>query len=159
MSPCLESASWGHLAPPTVEDESKYAPAVFVGANNQALIFRLDGSPVSRNAPAKRDEPIVLYATGLGVTTGGKVTAGNPAPSSPLTVTDKVAVFFGDPRYKQSEVIVDWSGLAPGFFGLNQLNLRVPGFHMSGESLPVMLRIGGVASPTTGTAAPLVAVD
>ena len=138
---------------------SKYAPAVFVGANNQALIFRLDGSPVSRNAPAKRDEPIVLYATGLGVTTGGKVTAGDPAPSSPLAVTDKVAVFFGDPRYKQSEVIVDWSGLAPGFIGLNQLNLRVPGFHMSGESLPVMLRIGGVASPTTGTAAPLVAVD
>jgi len=139
---------------------SKYAPAVYMNtATGEAAIFRLNGSPVTKFAPAKRDESLVLYATGLGVTQGGKVTAGNPAPADPLAVTQKVQVFFGDPRYKQAEVIVDWSGLTPGFVGLYQINLRVPGEHMKGSALPVTLRIGGVDSPTTGPVVPVVAVE
>jgi uncharacterized protein (TIGR03437 family) len=54
---------------------------------------------------------------------------------------------------------VDWSGLAPGWFGLYQLNLRVPGFHMKGDALPVTLRVGGVDSPTKGPAVPYVSVQ
>src|SRR5207245_1092206 len=106
-----------------------------------------------------RDERLVIYATGLGVTKGGKVTAGAPAPSNPLAVTDKVQVFFGNPGYKEAEQIVEWSGLVPGMVGLNQINIRVPGAHIRGDALPVTLRIGGVNSPTIGVAAPKVAVD
>ena len=43
--------------------------------------------------------------------------------------------------------------------GLYQLNLRVPGFHISGDSLPVMLRMGSISSPTSGPAIPLVNVE
>jgi len=139
---------------------SKYAPAVYLNtATGEAALFRLNGSPVTKSAPAKRDESLILYATGLGVTQGGKVTAGNPAPADPLAVTEKVQVFFGDPRYRQAEVIVDWSGLTPGFVGLYQINLRVPGEHMKGAALPVTLRIGGVNSPPTGPVVPVVAVE
>src|SRR2546427_8422384 len=99
-------------------------------------------SDLNKDHPASRDEPLVLYAVGLGPTTGGAVTAGRPSPSSPLAVTGAVEVFFGNPGYRQAAVIVDWSGLAPGLIGVYQLNLRVPGFHMNGDALPVTVRVG-----------------
>ncbi len=139
---------------------SKYAPAVLVDPpSKQVLVFHSDGRAVTKDNPAHRDEPLVMYALGLGATKGGKVTAGAGSPSSPLAVTDPVTVYFGNPLMKQAEVIVDWSGLAPGFVGLYQLNLRVPGFHMSGDALPVMLKVGTVSSPTTGPLVPVIAVD
>jgi uncharacterized protein (TIGR03437 family) len=137
---------------------SKYAPAIFIDAQGPA-IFHKDGTRVDKNHPASRDEPLTIYATGLGVTTGGKVTAGQPSPASPLAVTAAVQLFFGDPTIKQAAVIVDWSGLLPGSFGIYQINARVPGFHLKGDALPVTLRIGGVSSATSGSGAALVYVD
>jgi uncharacterized protein (TIGR03437 family) len=74
-------------------------------------------------------------------------------------VTAPVNVYFGDPTIRQAAVIVDWSGLQPGTIGVYQVNARVPGFHLSGDSLPVTLRIGGVNTATTGPGAALVFVD
>jgi len=136
----------------------RYAPAIFVDAQGPA-VFHRDGRRVDQAHPAKRDEPLTIYATGMGTTTGGRVTAGSPSPSSPLAVTAPVNLYFGDPTIKQAAVIVDWSGLLPGYIGVYQINARVPGFHLSGESLPVTLRIGGVSSITTGTTAARVFVD
>jgi len=136
---------------------SRYAPAVFVDEQG-AAIFHQDGTRVARDRPAKRDEPLTIYATGLGTTTGGRVTAGSPAPSSPLAVTAPVQVFFGNPSIKEAGVIVDWSGLLPGAIGVYQINCRVPGAHLRGDALPVTLRIGAVNSPTTGVTAPTVSV-
>jgi uncharacterized protein (TIGR03437 family) len=138
---------------------SKYAPAVLVPTAGQIALVHADGSFVNKDNPANRDEHLTMYAVGLGPTTGGAVTAGAPSPSSPLAVTGTVEVFFGDPSYKQAGIIVDWSGLAPGFVGLYQLNLRVPGFHISGDALPVTIRIGSVNSPTTGPVVPTVSVN
>jgi len=138
---------------------TKYAPAVFVDSTGQLALFHANGQYVSKNNPATRDEPLTMYATGLGATTGGAVTAGNVSPTSPLAVSGTVQVFFGDPGYSQAGVIVDWSGLAPGFIGVYQLNLRIPGTHLDGNALPVTLTIGGVSSPTTGPAVPYVAVN
>ena len=100
-----------------------------------------------------------MFATGLGVTTGGRVTAGVPAPSNPLAVTQPVSVFFGNPGYSQAAIIVDWSGLVPGMIGTYQINLRVPGNHLKGDALPIQVRIGGVFSPTAGANVPYVAVE
>jgi uncharacterized protein (TIGR03437 family) len=137
---------------------SKYAPAIFVDAQGPA-IFHKDGARVDRAHPANRDEPLTIYATGLGTTTGGRVTAGNASPSNPLAVTAPVTLFFGDPTIKQAAVIVDWSGLLPGSIGVYQINARVPGFHLKGDALPVTLRIGGVSSPTTGPTAAFIYVN
>jgi len=137
---------------------SKYAPAVFVDANGPA-IFHLDGSRLDRYNPGQRDEPLTIYATGLGPTTGGKVTSGVPAPVNPLAVTGAVEVFFGDPTISDAEEIVDWSGLAPGLIGVYQINCRIPGTHLKGDALPVTLRIGGVSSPVTGPTVPTVYVE
>jgi uncharacterized protein (TIGR03437 family) len=135
---------------------AKYAPAVFVSTSGQAAIYHSDGSPVTTSNPTTRDQRLTIYATGLGATTGGTVTAGSPSPSSPLAVTGPLTVYFGTPGYSQAPVIVEWSGLAPGLIGVYQVDVYVPGTHMEGDALPVVLQIGGVMSPTTGTMVPTV---
>ena len=137
---------------------AKYAPAIFVDADGPA-IFHQDGTRLDRYNPGHRDEEITIYATGLGPTTGGKVTAGVPAPLNPLAVTGPVQVFFGDPTISDAQEIVDWSGLAPGLIGVYQINCRIPGTHLKGDALPVTLRIGGVSSPVTGSNVPTVYVE
>jgi uncharacterized protein (TIGR03437 family) len=137
---------------------ARYAPAVFVDADGPA-IFHQDGTRLDRYNPGHRDEPLTIYATGLGPTTGGKVTSGVPAPLNPLAVTGTVQVFFGDPTISDAQEIVDWSGLAPGLIGVYQINCRIPGTHLKGDALPVTLRIGGVSSPVTGPNVPTVYVE
>ncbi len=137
---------------------SKYAPAIFVDSEG-AAIFHKNGQRVTQSNPAVRDEELTIYATGLGPTTGGRVTTGQLSPSSPLAVTGPIALYFGDPTRNDTGVIVDWSGLAPGEIGMYQINGRVPGRHFSGNNLPVTLRVGGVSSPTTGPNVPLVFVN
>jgi uncharacterized protein (TIGR03437 family) len=138
---------------------SKYAPAVLMGDGGQAAILHADGSFVTKDNPANRDETLLIFATGLGPTHGGTVTSGQASPSDPLALTDTVEVFFGNPLYKQAAIIVDWSGLAPGLVGVYQLNIRVPGFHISGSSLQVTLKVGGASSSTTGPDSPTIAVN
>ena len=137
---------------------SKYAPAIFFDAQGPAILHQ-DGTRVDQDHPASRDEPLTIYATGLGTTTGGKVTTGSPSPSNPLAVTAPVQLFFGNPTIRDAGVIVDWSGLAPGMIGVYQIRCRIPGTHLKGNALPVTVRIGGVSSPTTGPTAAVVYVD
>jgi uncharacterized protein (TIGR03437 family) len=82
-----------------------------------------------------------------------------PSPSNPLAGTATVSVYFGDPSYSQSGMIVKWSGLVPNMIGLYQVNVTVPGAHMKGDAVPVTLKIGGISSPTTGSAAPVVELN
>jgi len=137
---------------------SKYAPAIFFDSQGPVILHK-DGTRVNKQHPATRDEELTIYATGLGTTTGGRVTAGMPSPSSPLAVTAKVQLWFGNPTISNTAVIVDWSGLAPGMIGVYQINCRIPGNHYNGNALPVTLRIGGVSSLTTGPTAAVVYVD
>jgi uncharacterized protein (TIGR03437 family) len=147
-----------HVASPSqLVTVSKYAPAVFF-ANGQVMLYHASGNIVDNDHPANRDEPLHMYAVGLGPTTGGTVTAGVPSPSSPPAVASGVQVFFGRTDYKQSGVIVDSVELFPGVIGVYQLDLRVPGFHISGLDL-VTIRVGGVNSPSTGPLVPYVQVN
>jgi uncharacterized protein (TIGR03437 family) len=137
---------------------AKYAPAVLINeSTGQAAVFRPGGTPITNRNKAERDEKLYLYAVGLGATKGASVTAGQASPSG--AVTDSLQVFFGDPRMAQSEMIVDWSGLEPGLVGIYRIDIRVPGFRMRGENLPVTVRIGNVDSPTTGAVVPTTAVN
>lgn len=138
---------------------SKYAPAVLVDGQGNAALLHSDGTYVSKDNPANRDESLQLYVVGLGATTGGQAAAGQPSPSNPLAEVSSVRVFFGDPSYKQSEMIVDWAGLAPGLIGVYQIDITVPGFHSSGDALPITVEVNGVDSSVTGPAVPYAAVN
>jgi uncharacterized protein (TIGR03437 family) len=149
---------------------AKYAPAVLADpTSKRAFVFRPNGEPVTTERPAKRDEPLVMYAVGLGNPKGTvRLVSGTPAPADRIMETDALEVYFKKVETAadktrgfrvQEEVIVDWSGLVPGYVGLYQINLRVPGFHEKGPNLEVVLRVGGINSSITGPVVPLVAVE
>ena len=110
-----------------------------------------------------------MYAIGLGNPKGGvRLVSGTPAPSDKSAETDALELYFKKVETDadktrgfrvQEEIIVDWSGLVPGYVGLYQINFRVPGFHEKGPDLQVVLRIGGLNSSITGPVVPLVDVE
>jgi uncharacterized protein (TIGR03437 family) len=93
--------------------------------------------------PAKPGEFLSIYCTGLGVT-NNQPPLGSASPSSPLaTTTVTPMVTIGG----QSAQVL-FSGLAPGFVGLYQVNVKVPDGVTPGSAVPMILTIGGVASNT-----------
>ena len=139
----------------------KYAPAVLVDpTSKQAAIFDDKGRAVNKSNPTTRDRRLVIYATGLGPAKNAKLTSGDATPTSPLAPTaDTVQVFFGDKRYSQAEMIVEWSGLVPGFVGLYQINIYVPGDRLRGEDIDVTIRVGGVENKQIDAVKPVVTVE
>jgi len=137
---------------------SQYAPAVLMNGT-QPSIVHANGTYVTKDHPAVRDEKLFIYATGLGVTKGVTITTGAVVPASPAATTGTVQVFFGSPNLKQSQMIVNSSVLLPGMVGVAQIAITVPGFHQKGNSLAVTLRIGGISSSVTGPDVPFISVQ
>lgn len=139
---------------------AKVAPAVITAPGSQeALIVRANGEKISKSNPAKRDERLTMYAVGLGVPKGTTLALGAASPTDKVIKTDAIKLYFGDYRYKEAEIIVDSSTFAPGLVGVYQINFRIPGAHLRGDSLPVMIRSGSVDSPLKGPVVPTIAVD
>ena len=105
---------------------STYAPAVLM-AGTQASIVHPDGTYLTPDNPGLRDKQVLIYATGLGKTTGATVTTGTNVPASPAATTAAVQVFFGNPNLKQSAMIVNSSVLVPGMIGVNLITVTIRG--------------------------------
>ena len=101
------------------------APAIFMAGTDQGqvpAVLHADGTLVSPAAPAKSGEVVLIFLTGLGQV-NGQINCGQAAPvSPPLTVTAQVQVEIGS----GSRLSPEFAGLAPGFAGLYQVNVRVP---------------------------------
>jgi len=91
------------------------------GPFSGAIVHPADGSVVTSSNPAKVGETVAMFLTGLGGVTGD-VTAGSAAPTNPLA-TLKMPIFVTIDGI-QAKVL--FSGLAPGFGGLYQLNVTIP---------------------------------
>ncbi len=93
--------------------------------------------------PVKPGEYIAIFATGLGPVSNQPAT-GRPALSDPLSSTLTMpTVTIGGAAAK-----VIYSGLAPGFAGLYQVNALVPDGVPSGNNVNLVISIGGVRSNT-----------
>jgi uncharacterized protein (TIGR03437 family) len=128
-------------------DLQPVAPAVFesgtagpltgiptvVKASNQQL--------VTPSNPIHGNDWIVIYATGLGVTSPA-VAAGQPAPSAPpaLLVAVPQVSLGGVP------LAVSYAGLAPGEVGVYQINAQVPLKPPEGDQVPLTITEGGVTA-------------
>lgn len=96
-------------------------PGIFV-YNGYALAIRnANGQIVSADNPVSPGDVIIVYATALGPVSVD-VPDGVPGPSDPLA--DTADPFQALINGEDCDVL--FSGLAPGFTGLYQLNLRVP---------------------------------
>ena len=93
--------------------------------------------------PANRGEFLSIFCTGLGAVTNPPVN-GAPATADPLsdTIATPSVTIGGVPAG------VTFSGLAPGFVGLYQVNVEVPASAPTGDAVPVVLTISGAPSNT-----------
>jgi uncharacterized protein (TIGR03437 family) len=93
--------------------------------------------------PALRGEFISIYCNGLGAV-NNPAGSGRPANSNPLSNT------ISTPTVQIGGVTapVIFSGLAPGFAGLYQVNVQVPAAVSTGSQVPVVLSTNGVSSNT-----------
>ncbi len=97
--------------------------------------------------PAQRGQYLAIFCTGLGPVSNQPAT-GVAALSNPLSFTSTLpTVTIGG-----ASAQVTYSGLAPGFAGLYQVNVVVPAGAPSGGSVDVILSIGGVPSNTVTVA-------
>jgi uncharacterized protein (TIGR03437 family) len=95
------------------------------------------GIPGSLARPANIGEFITIFCTGLGSVTSPPAT-GAPALGTSTTVATPQVMIGGVPA------MVSFSGLAPGFVGLYQVNVQVPPGLAAGNTVPLLFSIGGV---------------
>jgi uncharacterized protein (TIGR03437 family) len=118
---------------------SAVAPAIFlVGNASTGAVLNQDFSLNGDANPLPRGQVLLVYATGLGaVTKQGQLSVSTAA----VTV-----VINGQ------ELPVEFSGLAPGFIGLYQVNVRIPAATPPGLGVPLTLKQGGRMSNTIAVA-------
>src|ERR1019366_8530889 len=132
----LYGYSYGNVVTVPLADT---APAFF---ENSGIAAALDGNNaiVTTANPVKRGQPVQLYMNGLGPVNGGPA-SGEFASSTVLTHTkvDPAVTIGGQPA------TILFSGLAPGFPGLYQVNAVVPA-GISAGTVPISLSIGGATT-------------
>jgi minor extracellular serine protease Vpr len=96
-----------------------------------------------------RGSYIEIYCTGLGPVSNTPKD-GAPAPSSPPLATSLVepTVTIGGVNAP-----VTFSGLAPGFVGLYQVDAQVPANAPTGNAVPILISVGNAQSPSGVTIA------
>jgi uncharacterized protein (TIGR03437 family) len=134
---------------------SDVAPGVFTltsDGQGQATALNQNFSINGSMNPEVRGNFVIVYATGQGKGLLDSTTrqpampaSGNVAGNSPLfvTATDPSVTIGGVPAP------VGFSGLAPGFVGLWQLNVQIPANAPTGAAVPLIISSGGNVSNTT----------
>jgi uncharacterized protein (TIGR03437 family) len=118
------------------------SPGIFLVGATQGAIIHFDGRLANASAPASAGEGLSIYATGLGPVTNPPASGSAPALDKLSETTTKPTVLIGGQSAE-----VTFSGLAPTLVGCYQLNVKVPA-GVSGNSVPVVVRIAGSASNT-----------
>jgi minor extracellular serine protease Vpr len=123
-----------------------YSPAFFEVGSGAVAALDTNYALVSTSNPTSSGKVVMLFANGLGPVTH-QPASGEPAPYNPLAET-KVppTVTIGG---KKADV--GFSGLAPGFAGLYQINVTIPSGLTAGNQ-PVTVSIGGTTSKTSNIA-------
>ena len=108
-----------------------------------AVCLHTDGvTPVTADLPANPGEVVIFYGTGFGPV---DPPLGTGAPSSGNQITSSATMTIDGLSAE-----IQFAGVAPGFVGLNQINVVVPGLARTSGTDPVVLTINGVpANPVT----------
>ncbi len=104
------------------------------GGLGYAAALHADNSVISPDSPAQTGETIELYLTGLGAVRP-TLNDGTPAPSNPPAVTTSTPqVYLLDAAGHYQQATVTFSGLAPGYAGLYQINFTIPSGLAAGDA-------------------------
>jgi minor extracellular serine protease Vpr len=125
---------------------SDYSPAFFEGTPGVVAALDATSRLITAANPARGGQTVELFANGLGPVTN-QPASGDPAPSSVLAETKTLpTITIGG-----QTAAVAFSGLAPGFPGLYQVNVVVPPGLSPGVQ-PIDIAIGGRTSKASGIA-------
>lgn len=120
----------------------EYIPAG--SSANYGAVLKVDGSTVGPNNPASRGDIVSVYVTGMGATSPAMQT-GQFGPSNPPAITVlQPSVSVGGVGAQ-----VLFSGYAPGFLGLYQINFVVPSAAPVGNAVNLNITVGTAASQTS----------
>ncbi len=129
-----------------------YSPAIFSipPGGGYAIAINPDGSLAAPagaisgfpSRPAHAGEALILLCNGLGPV-DFPVANGQPSSDKLRQTTQPAEVIIGGVNAP-----VLFSGLSPQFPSINQVNIVVPS-GITGDSVPIQLKIGGRTSPTT----------
>ncbi len=100
------------------------APALFQLDSQNAVATRADGSLISPDKPAHPGDDVVLYATGLGQTVPPVLYGEVPARAAPIKQLANFKVLLDGAAVDAGAIA--YAGLAPGFAGLYQINVKLP---------------------------------
>lgn len=117
-------------------------PAIFTlngRGQGHAAAINPNGSVNDRNNAVAPGQVISVYATGLGAVTP-EIATGMAAPEGEDNLREVVAEVTARIGGEDAEVL--FAGLAPGFVGLYQVNIRVPQSVTPGIIVPIELTIG-----------------
>jgi uncharacterized protein (TIGR03437 family) len=138
----------GQTSAPQTVSLATYAPGIFAlnsegtgpGAILDANYHLVDAS----NPAIPGQTTILIYCTGLGPVSSNQPATGAPASLTNLAHTSSpVTATIGGVSAN-----VTFSGLAPGYVGLYQVNAQVPAGLAANNSAPVMISIEGANSNT-----------
>ncbi len=122
------------------------APALFKWTGQWIVACHADGSVITPDSPARPGEIVVLYATGLGRASPNPRSGEIPTKAAVLERLSVFRVLLNGSEIPPDQVT--YAGLAPGFAGLYQVNVRLP------DPLPanpdVRLKLGDDVSPPAG---------
>jgi len=109
-------------------------PAIFTTDGVHGAIQHANGTMITAPSPATKGEVVVVFATGLGSVTPDPG-LGYPGQARPLSVTTTT------PSATVAGIAapIQFSGLAPGFVGLNQVNIQIPAGVPSGDQNLVLM--------------------
>ena len=126
---------------------SSASPALFVlgGAQSGPVAARnQDNSLNTASNPAPRGTVIQLFGTGQGPVPGAP--PDGEASTGPLETTVRPQVILGSPGVAVPAENIKYSGLAPGFVGLWQINVELPITAPSGASIPITVYMNSIPS-------------
>jgi uncharacterized protein (TIGR03437 family) len=120
---------------------SEASPGFFtVSQTGQGQIAALneDNTPNSEQNPIAWGRVIQLFGTGAGLLPGGPAdgvapTGAVPTPEAPVIFLGSRNLQFDDAKW------VEYSGLAPNFVGLWQINIRIPNWVAPGPRVPLII--------------------
>jgi uncharacterized protein (TIGR03437 family) len=124
---------------------NQVSPAIFTLAasgTGQAAAVNEDGSVNGPANPARPGSVISLYGTGSGGFPGGP---DDGAPAGGIIETEeKPVILLNNTPVDAANVL--FSGAAPGYVGLWQINVRIPETQAPSNALPVTVQYRGVVS-------------
>jgi uncharacterized protein (TIGR03437 family) len=140
----VRQSSGATLAAGPVE-MNEVSPALFTlpsTGSGQVALVNEDGTVSGPTNPARRGTVVSIYGTGQGRVQGAPpdgfpATGLSPTDEKPRVLINNVPV---------SEDAVSFSGLAPGFVGLWQINVRIPETVAPGNAIPLSVQFRGVSA-------------